>query len=224
MVEQILDKNKAGSGSTGNRVSQDSSQGSFQGTQSLADQAAAAGRDVREKAADLMGASAEAIKGQASDLADTAKDLASQTGEKIKEKVNEQKGVGAEYVGNLAGTMRRAAKEFDSDLPLAATYIRKAAAQVESISDTVRRGNFDDLMHNAQSFARRHPTAFLGMSVLAGFGLMRFLKSSANGNDAGTSSNYKARDASLQNRHVSTSETQNRNTNSDRGYRDDFTK
>jgi hypothetical protein len=31
--------------------------------------------------------------------------------------------------------MLRAADEFDSDIPIAATYIRKAASQVETVSD-----------------------------------------------------------------------------------------
>jgi hypothetical protein len=76
--------------------------------------------------------------------------------------------------------MRRAAREFDSELPIAGTYIRKAASQVEMVSDSIRNGNFNDLISGAQSFARRQPTAFLGMAVLAGFGLVRFLKSSAD--------------------------------------------
>jgi hypothetical protein len=85
--------------------------------------------------------------------------------------------------------MRRAAREFENDLPIAATYIRKAASQVESVSDTVREGDFGDLLRSAQSFARRQPTAFLGLSVLAGFGVIRFLKSSASTNgEAGMSS------------------------------------
>jgi hypothetical protein len=77
--------------------------------------------------------------------------------------------------------MRRAAREFDADLPLAGTYIRKAASQVEGVSDSIRTGNFNDLVRNAQAFARRQPTAFLGIAVLAGFGVVRFLKSSSEG-------------------------------------------
>ena len=34
--------------------------------------------------------------------------------------------------------MLRAAGEFDSDIPIAATYIRKAASQVETVSDAIR--------------------------------------------------------------------------------------
>jgi len=81
--------------------------------------------------------------------------------------------------------MRRAAREFDNELPIAGTYIRKAASQVEVVSDSIRNGNFNDLMSGAQSFARRQPTAFLGMAVLAGFGLVRFLKSSAETSSSG---------------------------------------
>jgi hypothetical protein len=33
--------------------------------------------------------------------------------------------------------MLRAAGEFDSDIPIAATYIRKAASQVETVSDAI---------------------------------------------------------------------------------------
>jgi len=135
---------------------------------------------VTEKVGDLAGSSAETIKQQAAELTDAAKDFASQAGEKIKERVHDQQGVGADYVGNLAETMRRAAREFDHDLPFAASYIRKAASKVEGVSDSVRNGDLQDLIAGAQSFARRQPTAFLGLAVLAGFGAVRFLKSSGS--------------------------------------------
>jgi hypothetical protein len=57
--------------------------------------------------------------------------------------------------------------------------MRKAAFQVESVSDSIKNGNFNDLVSSAQSFARRQPTAFLGIAVLAGFAAVRFLKSTA---------------------------------------------
>ena len=101
--------------------------------------------------------------------------------------------------------MRRAAREFDTDLPIAGTYIRKAAKQVEGVSDGIRTGNLNDLVQSAQSFARKQPTAFLGIAVLAGFGAVRFLKSSAE-----TVSQADSTSGS----HRSTRQ----------GYRDDFTK
>src|SRR3982074_876529 len=146
----------------------------------VTDQALSAGRDLKDKAIDLAGSSSEAIKGHASEFVDAAKDVASQATGKLKQTVDGQKNAGAEYVESLADTMRRAAREFDGDLPIAGTYIRKAASRVEGVADTIRSGNFNDLVRRAQSFARRQPTAFLGMAVLAGFGVVRFLKSSAD--------------------------------------------
>jgi len=148
--------------------------------QSVPDQARSAGRDFKDKAMGLAGSSSDAIKDQASEFIDAAKDVASQATDKLKQTVDSQKSAGADYVGSLAETIRRAAREFDGDLPIAGTYIRKAASQVEGVADTIRTGNFNDLLQGAQSFARRQPTAFLGMAVLAGFGLVRFLKSSAD--------------------------------------------
>lgn len=148
--------------------------------QSVADQALAVGHDLKDNAAELAGSTTDALKDQAAHFVDAAKDIASQTGDKIQEKVNDQKGAGAEYVGNLANTLRRAAHEFESEIPIAATYIRKAASQVDSVAATVRTGNFNDLVRGAQSFAKKQPTAFLGLAVLAGFGVVRFLKSSSD--------------------------------------------
>src|SRR5215213_8061268 len=117
----------------------------------VADQAFSAGRELKDKAANAAGSSAEAIKEQAAELAN---DVASMASDRFRETIDGQKTAGAEYVGSLADTMRRAAREFDRDLPIAGTYIRKAAAQVESVSDSIKNGNFGDLVQGTQDFAR----------------------------------------------------------------------
>jgi hypothetical protein len=193
-----------------------STSGKAAGTvKSVAEQALSAGRDLKEKAVDLAGSSAEALKGHASDFVDAAKDIASQTTDKLKQTADGQKKAGADYVGNLADTMRRAAREFDADLPIAGSYIRKAASQVEGVSDSIKTGNFSDLVRGAQSFARRQPTAFLGLAVLAGFGAVRFLKSTADSSAA--QSNRAAGDGFTPNQ-------AGRSYSDNRGYRDEFTK
>jgi hypothetical protein len=182
---------------------------------SVADQALSAGQDIKDKAIGLAGASSETIKDQASEFVDAAKDMGSQATDKLKQTVEGQKSAGADYVGSLAKTIRRAAREFDGDLPIAGTYIRKAASQVEGAADTIRNGNFKDLVRGAQSFARRQPTAFLGMAVLAGFGAVRFLKSSTIDTEVADS------------RQVSGgtySGTGVGRSHNDTGYRDEFTK
>ncbi len=157
-------------------------------TKSVADQALSTGRDLKDKAKEMAGSSTDAMKEQASEFVDAAKDVASHASDKFKQAVEGQKTAGAEYVGSLADTMRRAARAFDGDLPIAGTYIRKAASQVDNAADTIKTGNFNELVRGAQSFARRQPTAFLGIAVLAGFGVVRFLKSSSNTSDSASRS------------------------------------
>ena len=184
-------------------------------SKNVTDQAFSAGREIKDKASGLVDAASSTVKDKASEFVDTARDVGSQATDKLKQAVDGQKSAGADYVGNLAGTIRRAAKEFDGDLPIAGTYIRKAAAQVEGVADTIRTGNFNDLVRGAQSFARRQPTAFLGMAVLAGFGVVRFLKSSAD--DADRSGSQSASGTRYSRAGVNPSHD---NT----GYRDEFSK
>jgi hypothetical protein len=144
-----------------------------------ADQAFEAGRDIQSAAADIVGASADLLKKEASELVGVAKTVAAEAGDRMQGQVQRQKQAGVEYVERFADTMRRAAAEFEADTPIAATYIRKAASQIESAAESVREGDFRDLVRGAQSFAQRQPTAFLGLAVLAGFGAVRFLRSSS---------------------------------------------
>ena len=179
MADQTFQQAGTGQTSTSRQPGQGSNKGGSDKQQSLREQAAATGRELKDKAVELADTSSEKLKEQASELADAAKDMASQATDKLKEKMSEHKGAGAEYIGTLAETMRRAAREFDNDLPIAGKYIRKAAAQVENVSDSIKTGDFKDLIENAQTFARRQPTAFLGLAALAGFMAVRFLKSSS---------------------------------------------
>ena len=192
---------------------------------SVADQALSAGRDLKDKAIGMVGSSSDAIKDQASEFVDAAKDVASQATDKLKQTVDGQKHASAEYVGNLADTMRRAAREFDGDLPIAGVYIRKAASQIEGVSDSIKTGNFKDLVRGAQSFARRQPTAFLGMAVLAGFGVVRFLKSSANDSEgaaAGSRQTGGNRFAANTASHSRADRGQSQPYADNKGYRDEF--
>lgn len=114
--------------------------------------------------------------------------MASQTGEKLMDTAERQKVAGADFVNGLAQSVRRAAGEFEGQSPMAASYIRSAADQVESFSDSLRRRDVGQMLSDVQSFARRQPTAFLGMSFLAGFAAVRFLRSGSSGAGSGNNS------------------------------------
>jgi hypothetical protein len=127
---------------------------------------------------------AREMKDQAANVAESAKDLASQAGEKLLNSVEEQKAAGADFVSGMAGAIRRAANEF-GEVPQAAQYIRLAADQIDTVSDAFRRRDVNQLVADVQGFARRQPTAFLGAAVLAGFAIVRFLKTSTAGASTG---------------------------------------
>jgi hypothetical protein len=127
---------------------------------------------------------ARATKEQAANIAESAKGLASQAGEKLLDSAEKQKVAGADFISGMAGAIRRAANEFDQEVPQAARYIRSAADQIDTASDAFRRRDLSQLVADVQGFARRQPTAFLGAAVFAGFAMVRFLKTSTAGAQA----------------------------------------
>jgi hypothetical protein len=147
------------------------------------------GRSSLEQAKDLAGDMgnqvAEAaqhatarVKEQVSDITESARELASDAGDRLRATVQGQKNAGADFISGVAGAVRRAANEFDDHIPQAGQYIRQAAAQIDNASEALRRRNLNELLGGVQDFARRQPTAFLGATVLAGFAVVRLLKSS----------------------------------------------
>jgi len=156
---------------------------------SFSEHAIEANRVLVDKGADLAGSSGDRLKDRASDLANEAKELAEKATGSIKEAVSDNEDAAATYVSTLAQAIRRAGKELDNELPLAGSYIRQAASQVENVAGYIRTGDFNDLVRSARAFARREPTAFVGIATLAGFAAVRFLKSSSSGraaHDAGS--------------------------------------
>ena len=146
------------------------------------------GPDLKGQVTGAIREGGREMKEQAANVAESAKGLASQAGEKLLSSVEEQKAAGADFVAGMAGAIRRAANEFDSDVPQAAQYIRLAADQIDTVSDAFRRRDVSQLLSEVQGFARRQPTAFLGAAVIAGFAVVRFLKTSA-ATTAGSRSN-----------------------------------
>jgi len=136
---------------------------------------------------------AREMKDQAATVAESAKDLASQAGEKLLDSVEQQKAASADFVSGMAGAIRRAANEF-GEVPHAAQYIRLAADQIDTVSDAFRRRDVNQLVADVQGFARRQPTAFLGAAVVAGFAIVRFLKTSTAGASAGNGQGTDRRD------------------------------
>ncbi|MBR1092055.1 hypothetical protein JQ621_31785 [Bradyrhizobium manausense] len=144
----------------------------------LKDQVQEAGAAVKQRAGDAFQASVDNAQDKFKEVGDAAKNLASGTMDQIQGHAREQQRSGAEFVERLADNVREAARAFESDVPFAARGINSAADYVEDAAEKMRNGSFRDLLDGATDFAKRQPAAFLGISVLAGFAAVRFLKAS----------------------------------------------
>jgi len=147
-------------------------------SQSLKDQVADAGAEMKQRVDDALNASNEVTRDKIKEATDAAKDVVSGTADHLQDKAREQQRFGADFIERFAGNIREAARVFDNDAPFAARGIDSAADYVEGAAGKVRDGSFGDLVEGATDFAKRQPTAFLGLSVLAGFAAVRFLKTS----------------------------------------------
>ena len=148
--------------------------------QQLKEQVADAGADLKQRAGDALKASTDVAEDKLKQAADATKDVASGAADRFQDQVKEQQRSGADFVERFAGNIRNAARAFESDAPFAARGINSAAEYVEDAAEKIRNGSFRDLVDGATDFAKRQPAAFLGISVLAGFAAIRFLKASGS--------------------------------------------
>lgn len=89
-----------------------------------------------------------------------------------------QKTRAAEGLGSVAHALHETARTLSSEKQaVTARYTDMAADQLERASRLLREKDWDDLMGEAERFARQQPTLFIGGAIAAGFFLARFLKS-----------------------------------------------
>lgn len=128
------------------------------------------GEQAREKSAGL----AERAKEHAGRLVDDAKT-------KAQAAFDERKQGLAQDVDDFAHALRQSAGDLeDRNKAFVARYLEQAASSIEQIADTLQRQDVRDLVRHTEDFARRQPGLFIGGTVLAGFALARFLKSSSD--------------------------------------------
>lgn len=93
-------------------------------------------------------------------------------------RVNEQKARAAEGLGSVASAIRQASEHLRSENQTLAMYADKAVDQIQLFADRMRDKDPAEMVRDAEQFARRNPTAFVGGAFVLGIALARFLKSS----------------------------------------------
>jgi len=116
---------------------------------------------VAEKAKAAVGDVGENLTGAASKFADS------------------QKASGTKIIQNVSEAAQAGAEKLEAQSPMMAGYVRDASQQLDRFADDFQNRSIGDLMQDVSNFARRQPAIFIAGSVLAGFVLTRFLKSSS---------------------------------------------
>lgn len=102
------------------------------------------------------------------------------------QQLSNQKNRATDGLGNIASAVRQSAQPLrDQHHDTIASYVGKAADQLEKLSSSLRERDVPELLEDARRFARERPAVFIGASFAAGLVAARFLKSSAeNDTDA----------------------------------------
>ena len=143
----------------------------------LAEQARQVASDLKQTASTVADSVTNAAKQEADEIANAAKEILDDTTDKVRSAVSEQKNAGAEYLDKVAHAIHRAAGEFETDIPQAARYIRRAGSELSTVAKAVRQRDVRELITEVEDVARRKPALFFGGAVVLGFAALRFLKS-----------------------------------------------
>ena len=80
-------------------------------------------------------------------------------------------------MSHLATSAQRAAEELDRESPQLAGIVRAFADRMEGYAGNLQDQTVDQLVKGASDFTRKQPALVFGLAALAGFFVMRTLKS-----------------------------------------------
>jgi hypothetical protein len=122
----------------------------------------------------------EARRGEFDSAKDYAKDVAGRAKEQGRAMFDEQKESAAGTVNSAANAFRNTAQQLQGEgRTETGRYVEMFADQLQSLGYRLHNQNLDGLIREVEDFGRRSPGTLLAGSVIAGFVLTRFLKSSA---------------------------------------------
>lgn len=137
-------------------------------------------------------------KAEANDTAVQAKEKAGEVKEQAKDQARsqaeQQKSRAEERLGGVAQALHKTSDNLrEQDEDAVARYVDNAAGRVEGIAGYLRERSPEELLHDAEDFARRDPALFLGGAFTLGLLGARFLKSSGSGGSRRRGGRYQTR-------------------------------
>ncbi|MCL4298524.1 MAG: hypothetical protein KJ077_22495 [Anaerolineae bacterium] len=129
-------------------------------------------KDGVQQAKEVAKQAVEQVQHKAQEVADQAQDQA-------KSAVAARKDQAVGQLGSVAQAFRTTSNELrNQDNGMIAQYADKAAEQVDRFSSYLEERDIDQLLGDAENFARSKPELFLGGAFLVGLLVGRFIKSS----------------------------------------------
>lgn len=117
----------------------------------------------------------------ANDAVDLASRAASQTvstvSREARDLLDKQVGRGASFLGNIGTSITAAAGELESASPQMAGLVRSMGERIDAYSSELEGQTVDGVIRSAGDLARRQPAVVFGVTALAGFLVMRAIKS-----------------------------------------------
>jgi hypothetical protein len=111
---------------------------------------------------------------------DAQSGIMGQVRERANAQLAAQKDRATEGLGTVAQAVRQSTQQLrDQNHESVANYIDKAADQLERFSSRLKEKDINELIDDAQQFARRQPAIFIGSAFALGLLGARFLKSSS---------------------------------------------
>jgi len=105
--------------------------------------------------------------------------ILNQVRDKAASQLNQQKARATDSLGNVAQAVRQSTQHLrEQQYDTVAQFVERAADQIERFSNHLRERDLNDLVSEAQRFARQQPAVFIGSSFAAGMLAARFIKAS----------------------------------------------
>jgi ElaB/YqjD/DUF883 family membrane-anchored ribosome-binding protein len=149
-------------------------------TRSGATTASSAAETIRSGAADAMAKISDVAQQAMGEAKKSASTLASAATERAKDAVEERIAGGADLLGQVAASVRVAARELDPTAPQLAGFVREAAERIDDFSQDIRNKTVEELLETSSDFARRQPAMLFGVAAACGFLLFRMIKSASS--------------------------------------------
>lgn len=134
---------------------------------------AAAGNDT--PGGGFAGAS-DAVREAGAKIADTMSEAKAAVTDHFKDMLDQQISNHISAVGQIAGSVKRAATDIEDKSPLASSLVRSLSGKVEQFAETYEDETVEQLIWSASDFTRRQPALVFGIAAFAGFLVFRSIK------------------------------------------------